>query len=274
MFYVIFAVLAIAALCFFLVCPRIFYKPDMSPFCGKPIAHRGMFDNTSIIENTLEAFEKSCERGYGIELDVRLSSDGVPIVIHDDNLDRVAGFFGRIREMTASEIRSHKLGQNKSLVPTLDEAVRTVGGRVPLIIEIKGKNPSTAEETYNVMKNYSGVYAVESFDPRQIRRYAKLSPETPRGVLIESSRDMEKASEKISVFLSERMLFNFYTRPDFVAMKQKSFDGNIPVKLCSALGVKKIVWTIRKPEEFEKAQKTCDGFICENIDEITNIKEK
>ena len=95
--YLVCAIFIVLILYFFIICPRIFYKPDMAPFCIKHIAHRGMFDNISVTENSLEAFRRACDSGFGIELDVRLSSDGIPVVIHDDNLERVTGFFGRVR---------------------------------------------------------------------------------------------------------------------------------------------------------------------------------
>ena len=72
------------------VCPRIKDRADISPFYGKVFAHRGMHGG-KVVENTIEAFEKAVENGYGIELDVQLSADGQAVVFHDYTLFRLFG---------------------------------------------------------------------------------------------------------------------------------------------------------------------------------------
>ena len=76
----------------FLIAPRMRGKPDRTPLLGVLYAHRGLFDNdTDAPENSLPAFRRAIEAGYGIELDVQLSKDGVPVVFHDASLERMCG---------------------------------------------------------------------------------------------------------------------------------------------------------------------------------------
>ena len=70
----------------------------------KFIAHRGLFDNITIPENSLPAFERAVNAGYAIELDVQMTTDGVLVVFHDDTLDRMTNLTGDIREKTFDEI--------------------------------------------------------------------------------------------------------------------------------------------------------------------------
>ena len=81
------AIVIIAALLLlYLYCimPRIFHRPDMTPLQERYFAHRGLHDEAlGIPENSLPAFQRAVDRGFGIEFDLHLSKDGIPVVFHD-----------------------------------------------------------------------------------------------------------------------------------------------------------------------------------------------
>ena len=112
---------------------------DISWLTARPIAHRGYHDmNNRIWENTLSAFARAVEHGYAIECDVHLSSDGVPVVFHDDTLTRLTGTDGYIWQRTAAEMAALRIGGTADRAPRLAEMLELVAGRVPLVIELKG----------------------------------------------------------------------------------------------------------------------------------------
>ena len=113
-------------------------KPDRTPLLGVHYAHRGLFDNESDApENSLAAFKKAVEAGYGMEFDVQLSKDDIPIVFHDATLQRMCGVEGNVWEYTLKELQQMKLQQSNETIPTLEQVLRVVAGKVPLIIEYK-----------------------------------------------------------------------------------------------------------------------------------------
>src|SRR5262245_61547190 len=105
---------------------------------ARPIAHRGYHDIArGRPENTLAAFEAAIEARYAIECDLHISSDGVPIVFHDDDLERLTGEVGCVRDRTAKEIGKLRVSKTTERIPTLDELLELTAGRVPLVIELK-----------------------------------------------------------------------------------------------------------------------------------------
>ncbi|MBQ9123308.1 MAG: hypothetical protein IJY10_07450, partial [Lachnospiraceae bacterium] len=88
-------VLIVAILYFLMIMPRMMGRPDKTPFMDVLYAHRGLHDNESEApENSMAAFRKAVEGGYGIELDVQLTKDQVPVVFHDFTLQRMARMAG------------------------------------------------------------------------------------------------------------------------------------------------------------------------------------
>ena len=99
-------------------------------------AHRGLH-NEERPENSMAAFRAALEAGYGIELDVHLMKDGTLGVIHDSNLQRVAGADVRIEDLTLSDLPSYKLSETQETVPVFDDVLTLFDGKAPLIVELK-----------------------------------------------------------------------------------------------------------------------------------------
>jgi glycerophosphoryl diester phosphodiesterase len=170
---------------------------DISWLSRRPIAHRGYHDlNRQRWENTLSAFDAAIEKDYAIECDVHLSADGVPVVFHDDTLQRLTGQEGSVFDKTGAELGQLKVGGTGDHVPTLAEMLERVGGRVPLVIELKGiegKDAGLVAAVASALADYPGDVAIMSFDHWLVRDFAKSAPGIPGGLTAHGRtiRDLE-----------------------------------------------------------------------------------
>ena len=164
--------------------PKMFSPKDIASYKGRYYAHRGLHKNTNIIpENSLPAFRLAIENQYGIELDVRLTKDNIPVVFHDTTLLRVCGVDKKVRDLTFDELSNIYLYDSKEQIPLLTEVLDLVNGQVPLIIELKtNENDTTVcSIVAPILDNYMGVYCVESFNPLILMWYKKNRPIVIRG---------------------------------------------------------------------------------------------
>jgi glycerophosphoryl diester phosphodiesterase len=161
----------------------------------RPIAHRGYHDmNNRIWENTLSAFARAVEHGYAIECDVHLSSDGVPVVFHDDTLTRLTGTDGYIWQRTAAEMAALRIGGTADRAPRLAEMLELVAGRVPLVIELKGipgHDDGLVQAVARELEGYRGKAAIMSFDHWLIRDFRRDAPGIPAGLTAWGEKEHE-----------------------------------------------------------------------------------
>jgi glycerophosphoryl diester phosphodiesterase len=165
--------------------------PALPPdFLRIPIAHRALHDRAQgRPENSLAAVRAAVAAGYGIEVDVQLSSDGVAMVFHDEDLDRLTAETGLLAARTAADLGRIRLTDAEDGIPTLADVLRLVGGRVPLLIEIKdqsgnlGSDVGPLERTVAAdLAGYGGPVAVMSFNPHSVAAFADAAPDVPRGI--------------------------------------------------------------------------------------------
>lgn len=245
----------------FLIAPRMFRKPDRKPFYCRHYAHRGLFDNeTDAPENSLRAFAKAVNAGYGIELDVQLSKDDVPVVFHDATLERMCGVKGNVWDFTYDELQKLTLAQSNERIPKFEEVLSLVDGKVPLIVEYKLDRVQTkvCELGNKLLKKYKGTYCVESFHPLALKWYRKNRPDVLRGQLSMNFKE-EYEAHKEYIFLTY-LLTNVATRPDFIAYRH-SDASNISRKICRVLGALSVTWTIKNQEQYEAVKDEFDLFI-------------
>ena len=268
---VIFTAAALAAafaLYLFLIAPSRGARRYFAPFLAQVYAHRGEYDNVRVPENSLAAFRRAVKRGVGIELDIHLTADGEVVVFHDRTLTRMCGDDRRVSQMRADELTAMTLLGTGERIPTLREVLALVGGRVPLIVELKGETADTAlaDAAMPILENYGGAYCVESFNPLLVARYRKLAPHVMRGVLTTKFR---KDGEKRGLlgYILQGLLLNFLARPDFVAARHV-YGGSLPVRLCRKLGAATFAWTVKTKEEYAACRRYFDAFICENLGDL------
>ena len=220
-------------------------------------AHRGLHDKSrGIAENSLDAFEAACERGFGIELDVRLSSDGTPHVFHDATLKRAADLKKRISSLTDRELKDIRIFGTRSRIPTLAEALDRIADRVPLLVELKSdkKSPDPTRAVHSLLKNYGGRYLVQSFDPRQLRLYRRLCPDTPVGLLATGLRENGEKISRIIDYALRNLRVDFICRPDFISYEFSKRDKLPALARRRLARGPEFSWTIRTPEDYSRAK--------------------
>ncbi len=233
-------------------------------------AHRGLHKGNkegTPPENSLEAFELACRAGYGIELDVQLSKDGVVMVFHDDTIIRMTGKKGRVRDYTAEELGKIKLADSEQTIPTFREVLALVDGRVPLLVELKGESfdKSLCPKVAEILKEYKGDYCLESFNPLLVGEMKKYLPESYRGLLYTNACKEKKKITVINVAVT-LMLLNFIAKPNFIAYN-KVYRSKLQVKLTTKLfKAPRFVWTTRSEEELETARRLGECAIFEKLD--------
>ncbi len=258
--------LALAALYIYMICPRIINRPDIRKLMNIHYAHRGLHDNrTSAPENSLKSFELAVEAGYGIEMDVQLSKDNIPVVFHDKTLKRMCGKEGYVWDYTLEELKKLTLKDSGERIPTFEEVLKLIDGKVPLIIEYKMDRPTikVCELGDKLLSDYKGVYCIESFHPKAVRWYRKHRPEIVRGQLsMDFSKD-EKYNAPYFVVMTY-LLSDFITRPDFIAYHHVD-EHILSRRLCKKLGGLAVAYTIKSQEAYEKVKDKFDLFIFDSF---------
>ena len=233
-------------------------KEDFYGLAAYAYAHRGLHDSAGKIpENSLTAFRRAAEYGYGAELDVHLSKDGRLVVMHDESLLRTAGADRKICDLTAQELSGYRLEGTDEPIPYLEQVLELFNGKTPLVIEIKTKGGNAGVLTQKVcdmLDNYPDVrYCIESFDPRVLFWLRRHRPEIVRGQL--SCNFIKERNNLVLplAFLLTNLLLNFLTLPHFVAYKLEDRNG-LSFRLCRLIwGVQEVNWTITRQEDAKEA---------------------
>ena len=231
----------------------------------RPIAHRGLWSKEeNIPENSMLAFERACENGYPIELDIHLLEDGNVVVFHDDNLKRMTGVDKSIKDCIFNEIKNLKLKDTNYGIPLFKDVLELVNDRVPILIELKNdrKAGQTEEALIKILENYNGKYAVQSFSPKSLMWFKKNYPEIPRGQL--SSGFKNDGMFLVKKYVLKNVLLNCLTKPDFISYSISDLP-NKRVQKFRKKGNLVFGWTARNKIEIEKSKQYCDNFIGEKF---------
>ncbi len=282
----------------FIVLLILYLLAIMPGMIGKPVsekllkqnlyAHRGLHDNSGEApENSMAAFKKAVDAGYGIELDVQLTKDGVPVVFHDFTLERVArypeghipdnavhrpdgsiGVAGKVIDYTYEELMEFHILNSTEKIPKFEEFLKLVDGKVPLIIELKIEftNLDVCPVADNLLKDYKGVYCIESFNPLGLWWYRKNHRDVFRGQLAEEFFHEGDRLLHTPVYIALAFLiFNFLTKPDFVAYNH-NHAGNISRMICHGIYRNcAAAWTIKSQAELDRCRNRFDIFIFEGF---------
>lgn len=260
-------ILALILLYLLMIMPRMTRRPDITPFRKWLYAHRGLHDNGSDApENSLRAFERAAAAGYGIELDVRLTKDGVPVVFHDDTLKRICGVEGTVRQRTFEELQAFSLCGTDQRIPRLEDVLKLVDGRVPLIVELKteGTDVSVCPAADQLLNVYQGLYCVESFNPLGLFWYRRNRNGVVRGQLADAYHKEGKYRGPL-YFLLQNLMLNWLGKPDFIAYNHR-YPRMLSRILCRTLfGSAAAAWTVKSREELEAAKKQFDLYIFDSF---------
>ena len=235
--------------------------PGLSQLRGWRYAHRGLHGHGAP-ENSLAAFRRAVEGGYGMELDIHLLKDGNLAVLHDHSLKRTAGADVNIEDLTTEELNHYRLEGTDEPIPLFSQVLELVAGRTPLIVELKSTTANFAalcDAATRMLDGYEGVYCIESFDPRCIGWLKKHRPQLIRGQLAENFLRAKGGIKPIFKVLMSWQLTHFLTMPDFVAFKYRD-RKNLGTFLSRHLwGAQGVSWTIKTQQELRTAEK--EGWI-------------
>lgn len=165
---------ALAVLYLLMIMPRMAGKPDTAPFQKWLYAHRGLHSNEPAQrgedmapENSLRAFRRAVEAGFGIEMDVQMTKDHIPVVFHDFTLKRICGREGKVCDYTYEELQQFPLCGSDQRIPKFKDVLSCVDGKVPLIVELKieAADLSVCPAADGLLAEYKGLYCIESFNP-------------------------------------------------------------------------------------------------------------
>ena len=262
--------IVLAVLFTVLIAPRTIGSASLAHMEGYHYAHRGYHDgNVAIPENSLASFYAAIEAGYGIELDVQLSSDKVPMVFHDADLERICGVEGKIWDYTCEELQAMKLFDTDETIPTLAEALEVIDGQVPILVEYKMDKVDTdvCAMSHELLKDYDGAYAIQSFHPFALFWYRQNAKDVPRGILAKNFiRDNKEKGEESNIvdFLTTNLMLNVIGYPDFIAYDWQDADY-FALKLCRFMGAPTSTWTLKDPTHYEQVKGEFDLYTFEGF---------
>lgn len=261
------AIVLEALLYMLMIMPRIWRKPSSAPFRKWYYAHRGLHDNESDApENSMAAFARAVEAGYGIELDIRLSKDKIPVVFHDETLSRVCGVEGKVVDYTYEELQQFSLCNSAQRIPKFEDVLGLVDGKVPLIVEFKMENMdvSLCPIADRLLREYRGLYCMESFNPLALWWFRWHHGKVMRGQLSDAF-SKEGKFHGPAYFVVQNLLVNFIGKPDFVAYHH-IYYRILSLRICRGLYRNTAVaWTIKSQEELNRARKHFDIFIFDSF---------
>jgi glycerophosphoryl diester phosphodiesterase len=224
-----------------------------------PIAHRGLHDKTQgRFENTLSAARAAVEQGFAIEVDLHPSADGIPIVFHDHDLERLTGRTGSVRAHSAAELGTFFIGGTGDTIPTLRQLLEVVGGKVGLVLELKGEAGADAgfvEAVAETISGYPGPLALMSFDHWLVADARRLVRDRPIGLTADGNDERH----------DEHTAFAAQADVDFVSYG----IVDLPCRFVSEFresGKPVISWTIRTRELATKSALYADQITFEGFD--------
>ena len=238
---------------------------DISWLTQFPIAHRGLHDNKrSVPENSIPAFQSAVEHGYPIELDIRKTSDNQIVVFHDQYLLRLTGLNQRLEDLPFQSIKNATLQNTDCRIPLFETVLKTVDGKVPILIDIKNDKTAGVLESrfYEIIRNYSGKFAVESFNPTTLEWFKKNASGILRGRVaydhhVENFRLLRRY--RIGRFLKDPM-----GSPDFVAYDIRC-RPYWAVQFHRGKGAVVLGWTAKNEKQMTGCRKYFDNLMFEGF---------
>lgn len=254
--------LAIVLILLILVCFGYLFLIKPNPkressilFTKHKYAHRGLFDNQNAVpENSLLAFQKARDAGFGVELDVQITADNKLVVFHDGSLQRMCGVDKTLSSLTYEELCKHTLLGTDERIPLFTDVLSLLGD-TPIICEIKtyqaNNDFTVCELVLDNIKRHPCMLCIESFNPLAVNYFRKKNPTLVRGQLSMNFSKESGGVSRFTGFLLKNLLLNFLTKPDFIAYRyadEKCFSFLICKKLFKPFTV---AWTVKSKSDEE-----------------------
>jgi glycerophosphoryl diester phosphodiesterase len=239
----------------------------LDAFKKVPFAHRTLHNvQQGRPENSVVGAKAGMAAGYGLEIDLQMSSDDVPVVFHDDFLQRLTPRMGLVKEHTVAELSDIRLSHGNECIPTFEEILKLVNGVVPLLVEIKDQDgamgPNTGEierATCSLLENYKGDVALMSFNPHSVAKCKQFAPNIPRGLVTDQFGEISWP------MVSEERRQELRKIPDYDRVEASFISHNFKflntprVKELRAAGAGLLCWTIMSASQDAEARKLVDN---------------
>ncbi len=247
---------------------------DLSWLTARPIAHRGYHDaKAGRIENTPSSIAAAIEHAFAIEVDLQETADGEALVFHDYTLERLTFETGMVKEKTFAQLSGVIMRGTEDKLWRLQDLLRLVAGRVPLVIEIKSRSERDSPAPFvraiaDQILAYSGRVAVKSFDPDILQALREYAPQIPRGIVADATRNEGEWRKitRMERFILRHMLHLPRTRPHFISYCIKDLPALTPSLLRRFKDYPLITWTVRTQEDRRRAAVLADQIVFEGFD--------
>lgn len=227
----------------------------------RPIAHRGLHNvDRGVCENSLSAFANAIDHQFSIECDLQYAADGVPVVFHDFDLQRICGLKGHVRDKMSNELGLMAIGQTEDNIPTLAQMLNLVKGRAPLILELKGRlgdDDGFAGAVLDALEDYSGQVALMSFDHHLLRDLRALKCHYPLGLTAQGDEPETFFTHEEALSLGIDFIsyaIDHLPNPFIEGQRNK----NMPI----------ISWTVRTKEQKIYSEQYADQITFEGFDPV------
>ncbi len=210
------------------------------------IAHRGIYNNITIYENTLESIMYAVKNNLSVEIDVRLTVDGEVVVFHDDDASRMLKLKDKINSLTYEELEY----LSPYHIPTLNEVLKSIDSKVPIVIEVKEDNKYIRNKLIEILKDYKGKFVIQSFIYDIVKFFKKKNYIV--GLLVGEKKNIKYLTKNIDV--------------DFFNIKYDAVDKislNILKKKYYLIG-----YTLDSRPLVEEYIKVFNNLIIDNIEEV------
>ena len=210
------------------------------------IAHRGIYNNITIYENTLESIMYASKNNLIVEIDIRTTLDNEIIVYHDEDASRLNNLKDTLNTITLNDLEYI----SQFHIPTLSEVLTSINGHVPIIIEIKEDNKIIRTKLIELLKKYTGSVAIQSFNIDIVKFFKKKGFIT--GLLIGVKKNRKYIEQDLDVdFLNIK--YNTISKVEANMLKQKYYL---------------IGYTLDNRKEVETYIKTFNNLVIDNIEEV------
>lgn len=210
------------------------------------IAHRGIYNNITIYENTLESIMYASKNNLIVEIDIRTTLDNEIIVYHDEDASRLNNLKDTLNTITLNDLEYI----SQFHIPTLSEVLTSINGHVPIIIEIKEDNKIIRTKLIELLKKYNGSVAIQSFNIDIVKFFKKKGFIT--GLLIGVKKNRKYIEQDLDVDFFN-IKYNTISKVEANMLKQKYYL---------------IGYTLDNRKEVETYIKTFNNLVIDNIEEV------